>query len=699
MPRRENDPVAQQNEYPFVEAIMRRFKEAQDLFDQYSKVKFTDDPKKGMEAYEKLSEANYIRQAVNEALIKRVRKLSSKQIKGMYHSFTSENFKKRVKAWQFQRIMMGEKVEGLSLVYTGLFKEVGMENILSVLDGALKPEDKGALLNEVNGIVSPNDPTFPKERLTVCPEDQQIKALENSIAADDPKADEKKELLQRARNALAITSSEASSFYQFKAKSIENSQLKGLENEIDHETNAIFTKYVDQYDKTGMKDILRKDSRGHYTDAYLNDKEPLTEAQWQEMQSLRSNISPEVKDAVKQIMEEFSKFGEEEFEKFGLKGPVTKRDGTVAIEYKSEQGNKLYSFGVLSVAQRELRSAIKTGNFDSIKEKTEKYEKVRGQMDRIMKLVHGGEDFPCWGGNITPTRQLNGDGTNPLPPEYLKDYAGINKVNSFFQLYMMCKRYHVDIDQLLEDPVNIMANVEQRIYNEYTPENFDSNVSKLVVGLSSERCNNAEMAITFSAGFLTRAKGALAGLAKDEVEREKLIGAFGVTEIMIVKKRAADMKLWNELHNLPKVKKDALYTEAFLSEKGKFDVFGVLETLRKNDWKEQLNQDERIQSMSLEELHERIEESIKDANALPDNFGDHDKTAKFLRVADDLSKRAMAFATEKVKKPEAYQNLVKQHSKTVRSYLQLEDKNTYYENYNNVKRDVDGYDSYGKNTA
>ena len=100
--------------------------------------------------------------------------------------------------------------------------------------------------------------------------------------------------------------------------------------------------------------------------------------------------------------------------------------------YFAEQGIKAYAFWPLRTATENLANALKTKDYDKIREAEQKYSEMRAFSDDMMRIM-GKYKTPLCGGNVNSTRRDLG--STAVPQEHLKDFVTHSKLNGLYMLH------------------------------------------------------------------------------------------------------------------------------------------------------------------------------------------------------------------------------------------------------------------------
>lgn len=255
---------------------------------------------------------------------------------------------------------------------------------------------------EVEGIVSPSDPSFPKERMYVNREKGAIDALRNEIKPDDPEAQAKNELLDKVAQDLTLTSDEVLKHY--------NRMDKLLEAPLEALQYTERNDFIDEYQGGKYASKLPKmhsihTGIDHYTfDNLAPDNGSFTLQDGKELEgNIPEILSPEMKKDVLDITDQMRAHSEQ----YHIP-QVTVLSGKTPSGhpyYFAEQDTKAYAFWPLQMAHADLTAALKTKDYDRIRQAEQHYSETRAFCDGMMKTVSKYKT-PLCGGNVNSTRGL-----------------------------------------------------------------------------------------------------------------------------------------------------------------------------------------------------------------------------------------------------------------------------------------------------
>lgn len=219
-------------------------------------------------------------------------------------------------------------------------------------------EEAAALAaQEMEGIVSPDDPRYPKEKLLVNRFQAEIDALRAEIKPEDPEAQAKRELLDKVDRDLTLASDEALDHYN-RMDELLQYRLEGLQYT---EVNA----FVDTYQGGKYASKLPKMHSDHIgIDHYTFDNVAPFNSSFKASDSgslvgtIPEFLSPEMKKDVLEITDKMRAHSEE----YHVPGATVLTDKTPSGRpyYLAEQGTKAYAFWPLQTAYQKLAEAVAT---------------------------------------------------------------------------------------------------------------------------------------------------------------------------------------------------------------------------------------------------------------------------------------------------------------------------------------------------
>lgn len=504
---------------------------------------------------------------------------------------------------------------------------------VEALEKLMAPELIEQTASKIEGLVPPQqDPNRTFE-----PYRDRIETLRADIAPEDPQAQEKQELLDRAAKHLVYPTQTYLHHLDAKTQSI-NDQ-KGLQSLADGYGFAANVKFLNQAleaellnklphqpSPTGVENydavnvVPRHRHYKIFKGTNLND---------QEVEELRNKgageMNPEARRAILDVLHGIEELGEK---KYWINGVVSVVEGTqenpTKVFYTSEQGDKKYAFWPLVNAKKALADAVEQGDFARIREATEEYERCKAITDKMMEAANRSTKDPVFCGNLNSTRDEQDHARpNPMPTEYLEDYAGHSRVNGVFLLYALSKNTGVPAERFLDDP----AGTIQELGRQFVSDNLLSSQkgkslgARLVHGFDDRLQNEKEIEWNLHQGFFSRAMSTVAGFLPTEEERVRETGrrycAVAAANYEVGKEAVA----WKCLANASGERKQIVTQLALLLPEEEFDLADVGRKLGNDDWSKHLNTVSTIDRLQKEgkldcgALVERSKQLLSDANA------------------------------------------------------------------------------------
>lgn len=505
------------------------------------------------------------------------------------------------------------------------------------LEKLMAPELIEQTVAQVEGLVPPQqDPNRTFE-----PYRDRIDELRAGIALEDPQAQEKQALLDRAAKHLVYPTQT----YLHHLDAITNSiaDQKGLQSLADGYGFAANVKFLNQtLDAELLNKLPHQPSPTGFENYDAVNVVPRhrhfkilkgTDLNDQEVEELRNHgageMNPEARRAILDVLHGIEEMGEK---KYWLDGVVTVVEGTrenpTKVRYASEQGDKKYAFWPLVNAKKALAAAVKKGDFAQIRAATEEYERCKGITDKMMEAANRSTKDPIFCGNLNSTRdELNSNNPNPMPAEYLEDYAGHSRVNGIFLLYALSKNTGVPAERFLDDPAGTMQELGRQFVSDnlLSSQKGKSLGARLVHGFDNNLQNRKEIEWNLNQGFITRAMSSVSGFLPTEEERVRDIGgrycAVAAANYEVGRENVA----WKCLADASGEKKQIVTQLALLLPEEEFDLADVGRKLGKDDWSKHLNPVSTIDRLQKEgkldcgALVDRSRQMLEDANAALQN--------------------------------------------------------------------------------
>ena len=474
----------------------------------------------------------------------------------------------------------------------------------------------GKAADEVEKTVSPDDPRYPREKLFKNASRDEIDALRAEIKPDDPEAQAKHELLNKVERDLTLTSDEALDHYN-RMDSLLQYRLEALQYT---ERNA----FVEQYQGGKYASKLPKTESNHTNmDYYFFDNITPNESNFTAKDSsdlvgtIPEFLSPEMKKDVLEITDKMNAHSDmyhiPEVTVFNKKTP------SGHPYYLAEQGIKAYAFWPLRTATENLANALKTKDYDKIREAEQKYSEMRAFSDDMMRIM-GKYKTPLCGGNVNSTRKANG-GT-AVPQEHLKDFVTHSKLNGLYMLHGFYKNTGITPEKFFKDPAAAMRQSARLFLAQEGIHTKPTLGSKLYNGMSATFANEVSQAyFNTDASLIGRAFESLSSMEKDPEKRKLIAGCGGLAA-------AAGSIVVNEyfhkiekLSQMPKDKEDYFYQHVALLPEKEIDLIKLYDKLDTESWKkdadprrlaQELRAHGKLDYSELAERTERVLNEVED---------------------------------------------------------------------------------------
>lgn len=478
------------------------------------------------------------------------------------------------------------------------------------------PEAAELAAKEVEGIVSPSDPRYPKEKLLVNMKKDELDALRAEIKPDDPEAQAKRELLDKVDRDLTLASDEALDHYN-RMDELLQYRLEALQYT---ERNDFIDKY--QGGKYASKlPKMHSDHTGidHYT---FDNVAPFNSSfKASDSGSLVGTIpeflSPEMKKDVLEITDKMRAHSEE----YHVPGATVRTGKTPSGRpyYFAEQGIKNYAFWPLERAYQKLVSALGSKDYDKIREAERHYSETRAFTDGMMQTM-GKYKTPLCGGNVNSTR--NGSGRTAVPQEQLKDFVTHSKLNGLYMLHGFYKNTGITAEEFLKDPATAMRKSARLFISREGVQTKPTLGSKLYNGMSTVFANQVSRAyFDTDISLISRAFESLSSMEKDPEKRKLIAGCGGLAA-------AAGSIVVNEyfhkiekLSQMPKDKEDYFYQHVALLPENEIDLIKLYDKLETGNWKKdadprrlarELRAHGKLDYSELAERTERVLNEVED---------------------------------------------------------------------------------------
>ncbi|MCR5177426.1 MAG: hypothetical protein K6C95_00415 [Lachnospiraceae bacterium] len=137
-----------------------------------------------------------------------------------------------------------------------------------------------------------------------------------------------------------------------------------------------------------------------------------------------------------------------------------------------EEQQKVYAFGKIKDARKELRDALKSKDHERIRKAVEDYKSIKKDMDELMHMAHENFNKTEYMDNMDVVRN------DDIPWEYARDSVAASQVNAMFLLGNALKDYDISIDEFEKDPSAAIRKMESDCQNKYASINGYMNGKK-----------------------------------------------------------------------------------------------------------------------------------------------------------------------------------------------------------------------------
>lgn len=524
------------------------------------------------------------------------------------------------------------------------------------------PEAADAAAKEVEGFMSPSDPKYPREKLVENPFQAETNALRSEIKPDDPEGDEKRALLDKVDQHLLVT--------QIKPLM----HFNRLDNNFLNCMNAVnFTnikQYVDEYQdgKYGPKLPTAKcdhiDMQRYCPDSAFPSSCTFSSKDSEELaETLPNAIPDELKNDVISITDKM----EQHSEGYALAGKTVfaNKSPSGRPYYLSEQGTKAYAFWPLQDAYEKLFDAVKSKDYNKIREAEEKYAKERKFTDEMMATM-GKYKTPLCGANVNSTRHAP---RLAVPTEHLKDFVSHSKLNGLYMLHAFSKNIGIPVKDILNDPVSAMRKSANQ-FIEYEGMSIKPTVgAKLVAAMSKLKAPAINQAYQYNdPSLLAGAYEAMAAMESDPEKRKQIAGTGALAEAAGVAILGEYTNKIDKLSRLDREKADYLYQYAVLLPDNEFDPIAVGDKLENENWKKVMDPKRLVAKMrnagklDYNALAGKIQRVLDEANEeLTDDINGTEvssfKHDHFYRSGMKACNEVLRTATAEEKKTPGYRKL------------------------------------------
>lgn len=476
------------------------------------------------------------------------------------------------------------------------------------------------LADEITGIVTPDDPSYPDEKRYTNFYKDVIDPLRSEIKPDDPQADEKRKLLDKVEKDLLITSDEARKHY--------NRLDEYLLNRVNGVMFTDVRNYIDTYEEGKYGPMMPTELASNINlQKYQFDGVDPAKCSFSSRESaelagkLTVPVSPELKKDVLDITDMMEKHAEG----YHVKGSSVFSDKSISGKeyYWSEQGQKEYAFWPLHQAHMDLVNALKTKDFNKIREAEKKFTEAREFSDGMMKIMEKYKS-PLCAANSNSTR--GGGGKTSVPEEYMRDFTTHSNLNGISLLHSFTKNSGVPVKELLEDPVTAMRKSASVFLEKEGLHNMTLG-AKLHNALSPEYASTTRQCFGYTdVSNAGRGLEAIAAMEKDPKKRRQIQGvaALAVASGTIMVAEYTD-KVY-KLSEMNAAKKDVFYQHAALLPENEFRPLQLGDALQDENWKKNTDPRKLVAKLrkqgklDFNDLAQRTEKVFQEIEAEMDRF-------------------------------------------------------------------------------
>ena len=437
------------------------------------------------------------------------------------------------------------------------------------------------------------------------PYQARIDALRGGISPEDPEAQQKKELLDEAARILVYPTEKYRSYLDAKTQQIAGQM--GLQNTVDvydmvSTKRALESvaggKFLNKLPRTKAFGTLQFYNPTSVEPQRLSDDQhfgvDLTDQELQELgQKGAGGVNKSAREAILSIVQGIEEMGEKNYWNSNV---IVTLEGTLQdpkkVLYKDEQGDKKYAFWPLVNAKKALAKAVDEGDFARIRQATAEYNRCKAATDKMMDAANQSTTVPVFCGNLNSTRsEQDHKSPNPMPAEYLKDYAGHSRVNGVFLLYGLSKNTGVPVDHFLDDVGTAMSEASENFKNSklLSSQKGKSLGARLVHGFDKKRQDLAQTEWDINMNLAGRALFTVNSFLPGEAERVRFAGLrYGATAAANFEAKK-ELAPWRTLADAEPEAQQIVAQLALLQPDGQFDLAEAGRKLDADDWYKQLN--------------------------------------------------------------------------------------------------------------
>ena len=607
------------------------------------------------------------RDQVCELVLNDIRSLPNEQQLALYNEIVNEGERNRLTFDRFQTMFTPPGLLNRA------FMKYDLGTIVEKVEELLPPERTNESVSKLENVVSPFDPKYPMERKVYHPFAQELSDLENAIAPEDPDAQHKRDIIARAADRLTYVRNEHLSILD-RADKKTGIQNGGYTDFCSNLCDQATEDYFAQYGGGKLLDKLPHTNSERFGKPRIDmlDMGPtggcrFNAEELEEFKNIKPEYSEELKQKAQDVADIMDQIGVEKFKNAQSTDVINGE-----VQFKSEQGVKMYGFWPLATAKTNLANAVKGGNFDEIEKACDEYDRIDQLTGRMMEIVNTGAGAYI-GGNVNSTRPENGM-KNPMPLKYVEDYVGHNRVNGMFQLYAFSKNSGKSVKEILDDPTKAASEIAEKFVEDHSYNKHKTLGAKLVHVRSGE--DSAILGRDFDSQIklLSRGMHGVIGLASTKEERCKVCGAVACAEGTAMNIVNTEVSRWNVMNDPADEITDAVYAQCILLPEDEVDLNEIGDKLLKDDWRRTLSVEDTVTrlrdqgKLDFDAIAERTDKILEEAEEEKEN-GPKCSTrfcaTEFKLAAANAMKRTLACATPAERTTESYRKL---QDKSVKLY-------------------------------
>ena len=597
---------------------------------------YFSDLRAGVESSRRKSEAQYLLAQYGLFLAGILKRLPLQQQVRVYTESVTKEKLQDCPFDLFREKLNNTDTNGAWLLEDGLLGK-GWEALVDSAEqvAAQNGVDLEAEADALSRILLPSDPKAPKELREECPEQDQLDRLEQSIRKDDPQAERKRGILDRARRALTDPTNGYLQFLDSKVGNRDGENRLGLDELQENYSAESGIRFVRGLDGGSLQEKLPKRTMLNgqiiYEAALARGKNfRLSPEDAEKLRGQTVTISEPLKRRVLDIVRDMDAMEQQYRNSEATRALEQGKDAAQNTRiFFSEQGEKMYAFIPLIQAKQKVSEALDTASYEEIEKACEAYDQVKERTDRIFANAKEGW-APLYGANVNSTRPLRGK-RNRVPTEYLEDHTAHSRANGMQLLYGFFKNTGVSVEQFLNDPVRTVEQAGNDHIQKHGLNAPGSLGAKLFRAVSEGGASQFEESWVQNGALLMRGMQALAGMAGSREEGDAIQGAELLGGVLANCAVDREQKLWSGLGTSQRRK--ALYRCALLLPEGEIDMRKLAEQVSNADGLRQTETKALVEKLRAEGKLDFTELSTRCAELLADAAEEAEQHNVFYRTA------------------------------------------------------------------